>query len=87
MRDLHTSHTTHTSSHTTPSAFLRAPRGFMPALAIAVLACVSPAFADTASDVRYTDLLARLGAAAPTGAGIGVGQVEANEGTNFAPDH
>ncbi|MFM7261187.1 MAG: S8 family serine peptidase, partial [bacterium] len=48
--------------------------------------CASPVFADTASDIRYTDLLARLGAAAPTGAGIGVGQVEANEGTNFAPD-
>ena len=55
-------------------------------LALAVLLCATPVLADTASDVRYTDLLARLGASAPTGAGIGVGQVEANEGSNFAPD-
>lgn len=55
-------------------------------LALAVLLCATPALADTASDVRYTDLLARLGASAPTGAGIGVGQVEANEGSNFTPD-
>jgi len=55
-------------------------------LALAILLCATPALADTASDVRYTDLLARLGASAPTGAGIGVGQVEANEGSNFTPD-
>lgn len=87
MRDMHTKPvTTQSPSTAHRSAFARTRRGFMPSLAVAVLACVSPAFADTASDVRYTDLLARLGAAAPTGAGIGVGQVEANEGTNFAPD-
>jgi hypothetical protein len=66
------------------------PAGFA-AHAIAVTiacSCVwSVSYArDTASDVRYTDLLARLGAAAPTGAGIGVGQIEANEGSNYTPD-
>ncbi len=43
---------------------------------------------DTASEIRYTDLVARLGAAVPTGAGIGIGQVEAPENADgrYAPD-
>lgn len=50
-----------------------------------VLAVAAAASADTFSDIRYTDLVARMGIAAPTGAGIGVGQVEAPEGTEYAP--
>jgi hypothetical protein len=43
---------------------------------------------DTASDIRFTDLAARLGAATPTGAGIGIGQIEAQENADgrYAPD-
>ncbi len=45
------------------------------------------ASADTFTDIKYTDLVARLGAATPTGLGVGIGQVEAAEnGTNYAPD-
>ncbi len=53
------------------------------------LLVTAPAAArDTASEIRYTDLVARLGAAVPTGAGIGVGQVEAPENADgrYAPD-
>jgi hypothetical protein len=58
--------------------------------AVLAIALASPQFAsaDTFSDIRYTDLVARLGAATPTGAGIGIGQVEAQEnaGGSYAPD-
>lgn len=49
---------------------------------------VANAGADVFSETRFTDLAARLGAATPTGAGIGVGQVEAqeNSGGSYAPD-
>jgi len=58
------------------------------AIAAAVTVCVAaPASADVFSDIRYTDLVARLGAAVPTGAGVGVMQIEAPEsGSNYAPD-
>lgn len=44
--------------------------------------------ADIFTDIKYTDLVARLGAATPTGAGIGIGQVEAPENAagSYAPD-
>ncbi len=43
--------------------------------------------ADTLTDIRYNDLVTRLGIAnVPTGVGIGIGQVEAPEGANYAPD-
>ncbi len=56
--------------------------------ALAVFAVSSGAFADVFSDIRYTDLVARLGAATPTGAGVGVLQVEAPENANgsYAPN-
>ena len=62
---------------------------------VLVAASVAPTFtvafvsADTLSDIKYTDLLARLGASAPTGAGIGIGQCEAVENSTtgaYAPD-
>jgi hypothetical protein len=47
-----------------------------------------PAAGDVFADIGYTALVARLGAAnVPTGAGIGCGQVEAQESTgNFGPN-
>lgn len=57
----------------------------LPSLALSCVATI--ANADTLTDVRYNDLVARLGAAnVPTGVGIGIGQVEALEGANYAPD-
>lgn len=46
------------------------------------------AHADVFSDIKYTDLVARLGAATPTGANVGIGQVEAPENAagSYAPD-
>lgn len=46
------------------------------------------ASADTFTDIKYTDLVARLGAATPTGQGVGIGQVEAPENASgsYAPD-
>ena len=51
-------------------------------------AVASVASADTFLDIKYTDLVARLGVNVPTGAGIGMGQVEAPENTqgSYAPD-
>jgi len=48
----------------------------------------APALADVFDDVGYTALVARLGAGnVPTGAGYGVGQVEADETAgNYGPD-
>ena len=53
-----------------------------------VLVVASSAAADTFTDIRYTDIVARLGAATPTGAGVVVGQVEApeNAGGSYAPN-
>ena len=44
--------------------------------------------ADVFTDIKYTDLVARLGASTPTGAGVGIGQVEAPENAagSYAPD-
>ncbi len=54
-------------------------------LASAVLG--TAAVADDIFDiVRLTDLLARLGDDAPTGAGVIVGQIEAGDGTNYGPN-
>jgi Subtilase family len=54
----------------------------------AILAAPSSLRADVFTDIRYTDLVARLGAATPTGAGIAIGQVEAPENAagSYAPD-
>jgi hypothetical protein len=56
--------------------------------AVAFLALPLIARADTFSDIRYTDLVARLGNDVPTGLGIKVGQVEAPENAQggYAPD-
>ncbi|MFN5497862.1 MAG: dockerin type I domain-containing protein [bacterium] len=53
-----------------------------------VLLCASTASADIFSEIRYTDLLARLGANTPTGINIKIGQVEAPENAagSYAPD-
>ena len=58
----------------------------LPMLSVPLVAAV--AHADIFTDIRYTDLVARLGAATPTGAGIGIGQVEAPENAagSYAPD-
>jgi len=58
------------------------------ALPLAAVALQSTASADVFTDIRYTDLVSRLGAATPTGAGIGIGQIEApeNAGGSYAPD-
>ena len=58
------------------------------ALIIGVLCLVgtSVAVADWRDDIGYTALQARLGSAAPTGAGIGVTQVEAKQADNYMPD-
>ncbi|MFO0829621.1 MAG: hypothetical protein U0572_15890 [Phycisphaerales bacterium] len=55
---------------------------------LATLGIAAIAAADTFTDIGYTALIARLGAGnVPTGAGIGVGQVEAQETPgNFGPD-
>jgi hypothetical protein len=54
----------------------------------AVLAATTTLHADVFTDIKYTDLVARLGLATPTGAGIGIGQVEAPENAagSYAPD-
>jgi len=54
----------------------------------AAVAASSSLHADVFTDIRYTDLVARLGPATPTGAGIGIGQVEAPENAagSYAPD-
>lgn len=55
--------------------------------ALALGCCAAFSSADTLTDIRYNDLVARLGVAnVPTGVGIGIGQTEAPEGTNYAPD-
>ncbi|MBI1304404.1 MAG: hypothetical protein GC172_11555 [Phycisphaera sp.] len=58
------------------------------AAALAFLTVPLIARADTFSDIRYTDLVARLGNDTPTGLGIKVGQVEAPENSQgaYAPD-
>jgi hypothetical protein len=60
-----------------------------PSLLITALLVVSPALvrADWKDDVGYTSMVARLGGATPTGAGIAVTQVEASpSGTIYRPD-
>lgn len=59
-------------------------RMIRPLAALSSLLAVSAAFAD---EVGYQDLLARLGAAAPTGAGVTCAQVEASESAgNYGPN-
>ena len=41
---------------------------------------------DEFEEIGYLDLVARLGADVPTGAGIGVGQVEASESNGYGPN-
>jgi hypothetical protein len=61
------------------------PRSF--ALVSIVVAFSSTAFAQSVHDqTGLTALKDRLGANAPTGAGVPIGQVEANGGTGWAPD-
>lgn len=61
------------------------PLGF---LLLSISLPALPAAADVFTDIGYTDLVARLGAGnVPTGAGIGCGQVEAQESAgNFGPN-
>ncbi|MDZ4754830.1 MAG: hypothetical protein SGJ11_10075 [Phycisphaerae bacterium] len=67
-------------------------RALSPVCGIGLAACLvasiaGSAGADVFNDVGYTALVARLGAAVPTGAGYGVGQVEAEETPgNFGPN-
>lgn len=72
-------------AQTRPSAPLAAFLA-VPLVAISLTAAV--AHADVFTDIRYNDLVARLGSATPTGAGIGIGQVEAPENAagSYAPD-
>ena len=58
------------------------------AMILSIPLCALVAQADVFSDIKYTDLVTRLGAATPTGAGIGIGHVEApeNAGGSYAPD-
>lgn len=53
---------------------------------LGVCASASVAQDSTFDQIGYTALLERLGAATPTGAGIGVGQVEASSGGSYGPD-
>lgn len=63
---------------------MRIPRSPVIVPAIAVMAAVAAAPADV---VGYEELLARLGASAPTGASVSVAQVEAQESAgNFGPN-
>ncbi len=73
---------------TSQSAHARLLLSMPLSLCVVVGAVASIASADTFTDIKYTDLVARLGANVPTGAGIGMGQVEAPENTqgSYAPD-
>jgi hypothetical protein len=55
-----------------------------PKLAILIPVFMLPvsALADWKTDVGYVDLQTALGAGIPTGAGVSVSQIEANEGTS-----
>lgn len=55
---------------------------------IATTTLAGVAAADVFTDIKYFDLAARLGASTPTGAGVGVGQIEAPENAagSYAPD-
>ena len=55
-------------------------------LMLAVALSGPSALADYKDDIRFTELLAELGAQVPTGAGIRVGHVEAPSGSNYLPD-
>jgi len=50
------------------------------------LAVSTPSRAGLLDDIGYTQLAAELGAALPTGAGVGVAQIEAPSNGNYAPD-
>jgi hypothetical protein len=71
------------SSHESPQSAAPIVLG-----AAALLTCVSLAHADVFSDIKYTDLVARMGANVPTGVNIKIGQVEAPENAAgaYAPD-
>lgn len=59
----------------------------LPAVAVPVAALLLAPAAAKADEVGYQELLARLGAAAPTGAAVSVAQVEAQESEgNFGPN-
>ena len=64
------------------------PNRLPTAITLALALCTAGAHADVFTDIKYTDLVTRLGAAVPTGAGIGIGQVEAPENAagSYAPD-
>ena len=46
----------------------------------------NPLLADDLEDIKYYELVARLGADVPNGSGVTVGQVEASSGGSYAPD-
>ena len=64
------------------------PNRLPTAITLALALCTAGAHADVFTDIKYTDLVTRLGASVPTGAGIGIGQVEAPENAagSYAPD-
>lgn len=75
--------------HARSSAASRAtPRALAAALAFGALAALpATAHADIFTEIRYSDLVARLGVDVPTGSGIRVAQVEATEsGGAYAPN-
>lgn len=69
------------------SESLRSPRHLALGTA-AVLLFATVVNGDVFSDIKYTDLVARLGAGVPTGLNIKIGQVEAPENAagSYAPD-
>jgi len=71
-----------------PRPDTRLPAFLLAAALAASATLAAPVAADLFADIGYTALVARLGAGnVPTGAGIGVGQVEAQESTgNFGPN-
>jgi hypothetical protein len=62
----------------------RAHRFVLPAVVLPLIAALAPAVC--ADDVGYADLVARLGAATPTGSRVSIGQAEASESAgNWGP--
>ena len=72
----------------TDRAFVRSMRVAGVALAASLFGTALVAQADVFSEIRYTDLVARLGASVPSGSNIRMGQVEATENAqgSYAPD-
>ena len=66
--------------------FDRVPLQTAQAVGGVMLLCVASVFGDVAEDIGLDALQARLGADVPTGAAVTLAQVEAPQGSNYAPD-